>query len=173
MSQSPQQYAKIKSERDEAVQKYSKLNREHDELKQKYAKQDKELVELRTKERYSRRYAALKTLEPEYAFDVEEEMGLTEDLSDEQFDRHVNTIIPGRYSKISGSLLPTDRERQLPKGDENEKPQRYAKPAADLVQKYRKQGKNLDYGRALNHLIETDGQVDEAKLFAHNGNGHA
>ena len=168
----PTQYTKIRQERDEAVQRNTKTQRELDELKQKYAKQEQESVKLREKERYARRYAALKNLEPDYAFDPEEEMGITEDFSDEQFDRHIKQIIPGRYSKVSNSLLPVESERKFP-SDKNDKAQRYAKQALDQVQKYRKSGREVDYKRMLDHMMDNDGNVDEAKLFSHNGNGHA
>lgn len=163
------QYAKIRQERDDAQQKYAKLKGEHDSLKSKYAKQEKELSTLRTAERYSRRFAALKNLEPEYAFDAEEEMGLIENMPDELFEQHVNVIIPQRYSRVSNGLLPTDRERQIELGGDQEKSKRYAKKASDAVQKYRKQGKSVDYAKVLTHIIENNGELDEAALL----NGHA
>lgn len=165
----PTQYARLRQERDEVASKYAKLNREHEELKQRYAKQEKDLSTLKTKERYSRRISTLKDLAYEYAFDPEEEMSLTEDYSDAQFERHASTVIPSRYSRVSGSLLATERERPQTGAD---KPQRYAKTAADLVQKYRKSGRDIDYGKVLNHLIETDGQVNEERLFSANGHAH-
>lgn len=168
-SMQPTQYARIRQERDDAVQKYAKLRGEHEDLKTKYAKQEKTLGELKVKERYSRRLSTLKDLAIEFAFEPEEEMSLVEDFTDDQFQRHTQQVIPSRYSKVSGTLLATERERPAPGAD---KPQRYAKTAADLVQKYRKSGRDVDYGRVLNHLIENDGHVNEDSLFSSNGHSH-
>lgn len=167
----PMNYQKLRQERDEAAAKYSKLNREHQELKQRYAKQEGELATVRQKERYSRRLSQLKDLEPEYAFDAEEEMSLTEDFSDDQFTRHLD-VIKTRYAKVSGQTMPTERERPLP-SPAQEKQQRYAKQATDLVQRYRKAGRSIDYGKLLDHLIENHGQVNEDKLFQSNGHAAA
>jgi hypothetical protein len=164
----PEKYAKkIKSRHDELAIKYSKLHSDHVVLKQNYAKQEGELVALRKKERYSRRLNRLKDRESEgFCFDPEEELALTEDFNDDQFDRHVDQTIPTRYSKVSGDLLPVSRSRVIG-GDD--KSQKYAKVARDTVERYRKVGRSIDYRSVLNHLIEHEGQVDESKLFAGNG----
>jgi len=167
-------YAKIKGERDEAVRRYSKLHKENEELKVKYAKQNEALKKLRTQERYAKRLTRFTTLANQYAFDPEEEMELTEDFTDAQFDRHCDRVIPERYSKVSGELLPVGAAPKLKDGTED-KSQRYAKACGDAVQKYRKAGKNVDYGTVMRHMIDNDGKIDEETLFASqtNGNGHA
>lgn len=168
---SPAQYAKART-----AQKYRKLVLEHEGLKQRYAKVSselsvatKELSELRVAERYAKRYAKLKDLESDgYVLEPAEEMEMTEDMTDDQFDRHVKIVVPQRYSRVTGSAFPVERERKQQVG--NDKPQKYAKAAREAVEKYRKQGRELNYGAVLKHLIENDGQVNEPALLS-NGNG--
>lgn len=168
---SPAQYAKART-----AQKYRKLVLEHEGLKQRYAKTaselasaTKELSELRVAERYAKRYAKLKDLEGDgYVLDPAEEMELTEDMTDDQFNRHVSQVVPQRYSRVTSSAFPVERERKSQVG--NDKPQKYAKTARETVEKYRKSGRELNYGAVLKHLIANDGQVNEATLLA-NGNG--
>jgi hypothetical protein len=165
-----QQYTKVKKERDEAVIKYSKLHADHESLKIKYAKADEELGKARTKERYSKRESSLLKLSSDYAFDVEDELELTDDFNDSQFERHCERVIPQRYSKVSGSFIPTDAAPKLPNGQED-KSQRFAGKCRDAVQKYRKAGRSVEYGSVMRHLIENNGDINEDKLFATNGNG--
>ena len=89
--------------------KYRKLAGEHEQLKVRYAKAEAELADLRTKERYAKRRAALTERREEgYVLDIDDELSNTEDYSEDQFDRHVNTMIPERYAKVPLQMVPVD-----------------------------------------------------------------
>ena len=55
---------------------------------------------------------------------------------------------------------------------DSDKPAQYIKPARELVERYRKQGRSIGFADVLKHLIEREGKVDEAVLFNVNGNGN-
>lgn len=151
--------------------KYRKLATEHEQLKQRYAKTageletvSKEVITLRAAERYAKRWARLKDLESEgYCFDPAEEMELTEDFTDDQFDRHTNVTVR-QYSRVTSSVFPVERERKVG-SVADDKPQRYAKEARKLVDKLRKTGKDVPFADVLRHLIAREGQADEMELL--------
>lgn len=160
------------------VLRYRKLAAEHDDLKIRYSKvvveldgANKELVQRRASERYAKRWSVLGDLEAQgYCFDREEEMELTEDMSEDQFSRHTTVVIPQRYNKISARPLPVEPAAKLK--TDSDKPAQYIKPARELVERYRKQGRSIGFADVLKHLIEREGKVDEAVLLNVNGNGN-
>jgi len=183
-----QKYHKVVAENDSLKQRYSKLNKEHTGLRQRYSKLeaeknalDEEVVELRSKERYAKRESAIMELESQgYAIDREEELRITEDFTDEQFERHVTEVVPTRYSKVSGDFtVPVDaiaRDKRKPTEDENQRrvaEEKHASEASNVTLRYRRSGRPIAYKKVLDHLIENDGQVKETELFSVNGNGAA
>lgn len=151
--------------------KYRKLVTEHEQLKQRYSKAmgelesaGKELTELRAAEKYAKRYARLKDLESEgYVLEAAEEMELTEDFSDDQFDRHCDVTVRQKYGRVTSTAFPMDRERKSPVAEE--KPQKYAKQARTVVDRLRKTGRDVQFADVLRHLITNDGQLNEEELL--------
>lgn len=164
---------KQRNAREDTAIKYRKLLADHEEIKQRLVKAEEELGQSRVKERYAKRFATLKDLEVEgYCFNPEEEMELTEDLTEDQFNRHVQVIIPQRYSRVSDRLLPTEREKPLAALAKEGEPQKYAKQASQVVFRLRNSGHDMPYKRVLEHLITRKGELDEPALLVE-GNGKA
>ena len=135
--------------------KYRKLAGEHEQLKVRYAKAEAELADLRTKERYAKRRAALTERREEgYVLDIDDELSNTEDYSEDQFDRHVNTMIPERYAKVPLQMVPVDPSPpqayvQRTKGA------KYAKQAAKITMEGRRRGEDVSYRQVLQELEES------------------
>lgn len=85
-------YAKQARQRDEQ-DRYAKVERENAELRKRFDKMEGE-------KRSAERYARLADLKSGYAFELETEVAETADLSDDQFDRHIDRIRT-RYAKIA------------------------------------------------------------------------
>ena len=162
---------RYKKERDSQALKYRKLAAEHEGLKKKLETQQGEISKIRQKERYSRRLQSLQEKVSEgFCLDAEEEMEFVEDFTDDQFDRHVSKVIPERYAKVQGEFIPIGGaepgKSPPPKKSDGGKPEKYAKDARELVQRYRDDGRVVPYAKALRHLIDHDGQVEERELLA-------
>lgn len=162
----PEKYRKLRKERDDSVLQYRKLQADHESLRTRYAKQEVELVEVRKKEKYSKRYSEMMELEGEgYVLEAKEEVEATIDFTEDQWDAHKHRIRKC-YNKVSGEIIPIghDRAKKFPSGED--KSEKYAKTATALVQKYRKEGRELSYDKIVYHLIEKNGSADEATLVS-------
>lgn len=169
-------YAKLREEKEQLAKKYQKLQVITEELKATNQEQQKQLDKLRTSERCAIRYAKFKDLESQgIVLDPDEEMSRTADYSDDQFRRHTEEIIPQHYSKTSSTFpqFGQNRETSAVRLGMDAAAQKYCNQAKELVLKYKKDRKNVDYQSVLRNLIDNEGKVDESKLFAINGNGKA
>lgn len=114
-------------------------------------------------ERRATRYSKLSELAQKgYTFDTEEELKDCEELSDPQFDKHLERIA-SKYQKVPmpGINSPGLRIAQTGRVDtvaaqEHAKVERYSKVAADRVTAGRKKGEKLDFTTELKRLIKED-----------------
>jgi len=184
-----QLYQKTVKERDGLKTKYSKLVRENTSLRNRYAKlqaakdlQDDEVAEHQKAAQYSKREAELMRLESQgFVFNPEDELDLTNDFTDEQFERHVSEVIPTRYAKVTGDFnVPVDamaRNKRKPSKTDNDNAiaeEQHAEQATKAVLRYRESGRPITYKKVLGNLIDNKGEINETTLFAGvNGNGKA
>lgn len=167
-------YSKLREEKEKLAKQYKKLQVVSEELKATCQEQQQELTKLRNSEQCATRYSKLKDLEVQgYVLDPDDEMALTADYSNDQFQRHCEEIVPTRYSKTSNNLLNLGQNQEPSpiRLGMDQKAQKHAISARDSVLRYQKDGKKVDYTAMLKHLIDNDGKIDESKLFSANGNG--
>lgn len=134
-------------ERREEVARYQKLQ---DRVNRLEKERDTERSERRKAERYSK----LSHLRTHYAFDLEEEAADTAEFTDSQFERHLDRI-QDRYHRIPvGAQLHVPADAEMPKlrersGERKEATQDEAAAAVNMVDRYRRDGKDISYDDAL------------------------
>tara|TARA_B100000749_G_C18450006_1_gene475897 strand:- start:9355 stop:11307 length:1953 start_codon:yes stop_codon:yes gene_type:complete len=182
-----QKYKKLVAEQGSLKKKYSKLNRDHLNLKARYSRlqvekesQEERIDSLQSSERDANRKSVFVRLESEgYCLEPDDEMDLTRDYTEDQFDRHTTETIPTKYTKISGDFaVPAgviSRGLRKPSKSQNNRKvaeEKHADEAGKLVMRYRNSGRNVTYAKVLDNLIENSGSVKEETLFNINGNGN-
>lgn len=169
------------ADKDGSVQRYRKENAELKLHNQKLesanrklaARSDRmtiELAEANKAARYSKRREAFASLVTEgFMLDIDDEMALVSDFSEAQFKRHVEEVIPTRYSKLNTltRTLGQDEVTADPRMQKKETDsQKYAKRAGELVQKAREAGipegrPETTYATVLDKLVKHNGKIPE------------
>lgn len=168
--------AKYKKERDDYATKYEKKEREFESLQRKYRKLETEKNTIQSdlddanekiegvekKARYAKRHATFVELQNTEGviLDPDDEMKDCESLSDEQFERHIERCRT-KYSKCPIEQLPFQVEK--PKLYlTSSKSEKYAKAARDYVIRERNNGKDADFKKVLDAMVEQD--TEDIKL---------
>jgi len=141
--------------RDEAVTRYRKLSGDHETLSEKYSKLKEDHDEVQAEYRKVVRYSKLRERHDEgFVFNIDEEYLETRDLTDPQFDRHVESII--KYTRVPlGVELPAengatqDPDAALKYAKKKSKEAKASELAMKRCEEARKSGEALTYAKAL------------------------
>jgi hypothetical protein len=144
-----------------ASEQYKKLHSQVDqyakdlkELATKSARQEVELTAMRAERVKAERYAKLQQLSHEgYSFDIEEEIADCAGMTDEEWKKHQKRI--EKYAKV-----PLRRSLPIPGAEPfstDAQSEKYAKAAAEFVQRERGKGVKITYAQALEQVKEKNG----------------
>jgi hypothetical protein len=131
----------------------------HDELQTKYQRLEAELTAARQEQTKAVRYQKLTALQNEgILVNPDEEIADCLGMTEEQFAAHESRI-RSKYARSRTSLPGTKPVAQKPAVSPSD-PERaqLAKQARERVEKYRKDGKNVDYKKALQEVYEENGK---------------
>ena len=137
--------------------RYRKAEAAKNDMAEKFAKAQTELAEVRTKERYAKRHGSLESLAHEgFVLDTPDELDRCAGFDDDQFDSHLDCIRE-RYQKAGnpGLAAAATRPDYTPP---DTKADQYADAAAVVVQKYRKEDKEVTFRAAIKNIIANDGK---------------
>lgn len=152
---------KYRKQRDDYKLRYQKAEGERRELAEKYAKLEKANNDLQGKQKYAKRVSDVLALR-EQGFIVEtDEVDDFVGRSDADWNAHVDRI-KLKYQR-AGTGLPPGAIAQAPHYVKQDADQYVAQAKAE-VQKYRKEGKELSYGKVLNHLMKNKGKLLETQI---------
>jgi hypothetical protein len=140
-------------------QKYRKAEGEKQQLVTKLAKIESELTTVRTQEKYAKRNAAIDALEHEgYVIDAEgdgEMRSFMHTLPDDQFDKFI-ALAPQRFQRVPNRSI-ADLAVAADRTPEDTKADKYASEASKLVQKFRKEGRRIEFREVMQNMIRNNG----------------
>lgn len=154
---------KYRKQRDDYKLKYQKAEKAHRDVAEKYAKLQKKAENLEAAQKYAKRQSDVLGLrEQGYIVELDEADDFV-GRSDSDWEAHVDRM-KLKYQR-AGSQLPPGAIAGSPhyiKADGDQ----YVAQAKQVVQKYRKDGKQLSYPKVLNHLTKNKGNLLETQLDA-------
>lgn len=170
---------KYRKQNNELTLKYQKVVHERDSLQRKYNKRleeltaaKDELTEGRKSIKYARDRSRVEQLVTQFGLqaDPDEEATKMQLMSEEDSKDHLE-LIRKRYQRapigaagIEASLDHVEKPADI--SDQETKSKKYARPARNVVEKYRKKGVELSYQEALDWMCENDSEKYEPKKEA-------
>lgn len=150
-------------ERDSYRDKYSREVAARRKAEEQLASLQAELGEHKAEKQRVERYSRLKDLQTQgFVIDPDEELADATDMSDSQFDKHLDRI-QSKYQRAPvGVRIPTERPKQYTGHSTEEKRERYARVAREETEKLRAnsgKGRNkIQYADVLANVIKNDGK---------------